>query len=206
MLPSPLSWRGIAEAVPSYLTGWHRQYETSTITEASIQHGTVEKCPTEDTQSVSTSEPGSVQENTNAGKPHHDKDQQNHTESRWEDSSAAKSTHCSSEGPVPSTHTRPVALAPGNPKNSAGPLGLNAHAHTHKIKLRSWRDGSAAKSTYCSFGGPRVGSQHPHSGSQSSVTPTSGVWPFFWPPWASGMPVVHIHTSIQDTHICEIFK
>jgi hypothetical protein len=32
-----------------------------------------------------------------------------------------------------------------------------------------WRDGSALKSTGCSFGGPEFNSQQSHSGSQPSV-------------------------------------
>jgi hypothetical protein len=32
-----------------------------------------------------------------------------------------------------------------------------------------WRDGSAVKSTGCSFEGPEFNSQHPHGGSQPSV-------------------------------------
>ena len=37
-----------------------------------------------------------------------------------------------------------------------------------------WRDGSVIKNTGCSCRGPRFSSQHPHGGSQPSVTPAPG--------------------------------
>jgi hypothetical protein len=37
-----------------------------------------------------------------------------------------------------------------------------------------WRDGSARKSVCCSSRRPRFNSQHPHGGSQPSVTPVLG--------------------------------
>jgi hypothetical protein len=38
-----------------------------------------------------------------------------------------------------------------------------------KVKLRGWRDGSAVKSTDCSYRGPEFNSQQLHDGSQPSV-------------------------------------
>jgi hypothetical protein len=40
---------------------------------------------------------------------------------------------------------------------------------TKQIKLSGWRDGSAVKSTDCSFEGPEFKFQQPHGGSQPSV-------------------------------------
>jgi hypothetical protein len=61
-----------------------------------------------------------------------------------------------------------------------------ASAASHFLRWSSsedWRDGSEVKSTDCSFKGPGFASQHPHGGSQLSVTPV---------PWAlmtsSGFP------------------
>jgi hypothetical protein len=61
------------------------------------------------------------------------------------------------------------------------------NTHTQKIKnlktfilkspLMGWRDGSAVKSTNCSFEGPEFKSQHPHGGSQPSVTKSDAL---FW--------------------------
>jgi hypothetical protein len=42
---------------------------------------------------------------------------------------------------------------------------------------RSWRDGSAVKSTDCSSRGPEFSSQEPHSGSQLSVMGSDAL---FW--------------------------
>jgi hypothetical protein len=39
----------------------------------------------------------------------------------------------------------------------------------YKNYFWSWRDGSAVKSTDCSYRGPELNSQEPHSGSQPSV-------------------------------------
>jgi hypothetical protein len=39
--------------------------------------------------------------------------------------------------------------------------------------MADWRDGSAVKSTQCSYGGPGFGYQYPHDDSQPSVCNSS---------------------------------
>jgi hypothetical protein len=46
-----------------------------------------------------------------------------------------------------------------------------------KTKQKGWRDGSAGKSTHCSFQGPEFKSQQPHGGSQPSEMRSD---PLFW--------------------------
>ena len=53
------------------------------------------------------------------------------------------------------------------------PANQRWHSKTLSQKQipRDWRDGLAAQSTFCSCRGPRFNSQHPHWGSQVSITP-----------------------------------
>jgi hypothetical protein len=54
--------------------------------------------------------------------------------------------------------------------------------------LSGWRDGSAAKSTHCSSGGPEFDSQQPRGGSQPSVMGSNTL---FWCTWR----------QLQCTHV-----
>ena len=70
----------------------------------------------------------------------------------------------------------------------------------YKFQLRGWSGGSAVKSKGCSCKGLFFSSQHLWSSHQLSMTPVPGhPMPFsgLWPP---GIHVVHIHTSMQNTH------
>ena len=54
----------------------------------------------------------------------------------------------------------------------------NCTQSSFKIKASGWRDGSAVKSTDCSYEGPEFKSQQPHGGLQPSVMtsdPSTGV-------------------------------
>jgi hypothetical protein len=91
----------------------------------------------------------------------------------------------------PGTHSVDQAgLELRNPPASAFQvLGLKACATTAWLlkflfkrqdqdgELGGWKDGSAVKSTNCSFGGPEFKSQHPHGGSQLSVMRSDAL---FW--------------------------
>jgi len=85
-------------------------------------------------QSVSTEETVQCRRRPTQENPVVHKDCQNHVGSRRKDGSAVKSVTALSEDPVPSTHIRPVALTPGDLKNSAGPSDTTLtgmHTHTH---------------------------------------------------------------------------
>jgi hypothetical protein len=49
--------------------------------------------------------------------------------------------------------------------------------YAQEAEAGGWRDGSAVKSTDCSFRGPKFKSQQPHGGSQLSVMRSDA---FFW--------------------------
>lgn len=71
----------------------------------------------------------------------------------------------------------------------------------HKLKpqVRAWRDGSVTESSDCSSRGARFGSQYPHGGSQSSMTPFPGHLIPSSECWGLLQHVVHRHIL---SHTC----
>ena len=61
------------------------------------------------------------------------------------------------------------------------------------MDLRSWRDGSAVKSTDCSSKDPEFKSQQPHGGSQPSVMGSDAL---FWCVWIQ-LQCTHINKSLK---------
>ena len=62
-------------------------------------------------------------------------------------------------------------------------------------KEQTWEDGSVVKNIGCSSRGPGFSSQHPHGGSQLSITPVPGICH----PLVASMGTRHkvVHTDIQ---------
>jgi hypothetical protein len=69
-----------------------------------------------------------------------------------------------------------VTLPPGDPIASSVPGHIQIHTYTIKNKNRVGEDALDLQSTGCSSRGPGFDSQHPHSGSQLSITHFQGIW------------------------------
>lgn len=54
------------------------------------------------------------------------------------------------------------------------------------------------KGAGCSCRGARLGSKHPHSGSQLSFQEFNAL---FWPPWAPGMHPMHSHVGRTSVNV-----
>lgn len=78
-----------------------------------------------------------------------------------------------------------------------GMVNVTDEVTTNKlITDRGWRDGSGEKSTVRSSGGPRFDSQHPHGGSQPSLTLAHDT--LLWPSQAAGSNTcLYAHTRRQ---------
>ena len=56
------------------------------------------------------------------------------------------------------------------------PVRMKIWPPMQQLTSRSWKEGSVAKSTYCSCRWPRFGSKHPQGGSQSYNSSSGGIW------------------------------
>ena len=95
-----------------------------------------------------------------------------------------------------------------------GPTSHNLKFNT-KLLIESWRDGSAVKSTVCSFRGPGSDSQHWHGNIQPYITPIVGE--LHHPPISVGtrhtcsfhiymQALTHIHILFSKIKIKASFK
>lgn len=68
-----------------------------------------------------------------------------------------------------------------------------------KTHFKAWRNGLVVKSSCCFWRGPGFNSQHPHGGSQPSLTTLTGVFMGSSHPWGHQTHTVCIYACRQNT-------